>query len=265
MEVDSDSSDDLGSIGGHIVRNKKTASSRGAARVTSGGHKNSMLKRLRSDEEHGSRTAAAKGARAASPKLAPLPTQQDVFAFLNKKKSCCSRGSESFCCLERHFLVDIDSGDDVATVDTTKLYQFITSFRKVSRSKSAQELDEHVISEVRQCIVGSRDREPSTMSAADHTVPTQFTYEWKLRSIHEGYYTVCREVFAFVWGISVRQIKNAADSIKESEFGYCRSSKVKPLKDETRYFEEFSYDDVERIISENVLLDNECGTFEIGK
>jgi hypothetical protein len=72
-------------------------------------------------------------------------------------------------------------------------------------------------------------------------------------------------MFAYAWGVSVRQIKGVVRGIRESEYGFCHTSKVKSFKDNSRYFEDFSYDDVETVMRENVLLNGDLGTFDIGQ
>jgi hypothetical protein len=266
---------------------KKTAASRGSAKVTSGGHTAPKIKRHRSSliSDSDSDDSNVGFSKSKAPLPAPLPTQNEVFTFLNTKKRCCSKGTDSHCCLETYFLNESDDGinlnasyaaDESPTVDTTKLYKFILALRKITRTKNKNEMDEHTLSEVRQCIKGTKERKTSTTLVASENVVfntnLQFVYEWSLGLLTpqagvalEGPFIVCREVFAFAWGISIRQIKNAAETIRESEYGYCRSSKVRPLTDESRYFEEFSYDDVETVMRENVLVDNELGTSNVGE
>ena len=120
----------------------KTASSRGSARVTSGGHV-PPKKRRHSDinSTEGSIKPSSK------PEMEPLPTQFQIMSFMECKKKCCSRGTRDHCCLETYFLSPIE--DSIGTVDTTKLCKFITALRKITRGKSEQELDEHVITEIR--------------------------------------------------------------------------------------------------------------------
>ena len=261
----------------------KTASSRGSAKVTSGGHV-PPKKRHHSDIDGSPRAQVKTNAdddstkprskSSSKPEMEPLPTQFQIITFLECRKKCCSRGTRDHCCLETYFLSPIE--DSFASTDTTKLCRFITALRKLTRGKTEQEFDEHVIAEVRRSIKGVQSKKnaaPVTPFAPADTQAantSQFTYEWTLSLIErgiclEGPFIVCREVFAYAWGISLRQIKNAVESIRASDFGYNRSSKTKPLKDNSRYFEDFSYDDVETTIRENVLVENELGTFDVGR
>jgi hypothetical protein len=267
-----DSDEEINNSRGSKLPNK-TASSRGSAKVTSGGHTKQQHSGSVNDEAKSKDVNANK---AQIDDRTPIPKQSEVMAFFSSKQKCCSRGTDSHCCLETYFFCKNENASDDEdlgkTVDTTKLYSFIVAMRKLTRNKSKAELDQHIISEVRKCIQDVQERKPShavTDYSAAKSSTSQFRYNWNLGFLNGlnfvGPYTVCREIFAYAWGVSVRQVKSAADAIRGSEYGFVHGSKLRKLNDKSRYYEEYSYDDVERIMSENVVLNNEIGTFSIGK
>ena len=197
-------------------RTIKTASSRAARRVTSGGHVRPQAattgstagstdsrrgKRRKdandsdpqaasdpdseSDADSASAPANAKVTVKSGP--VPLPTQDDVSEFLRNLKSkstgkCCSKATRHHCCLETHFLIDNSSyqfqNDAVQTVDTTQLYSFITALRTIVRNYNKKELDEHIIAEVRRCITRTTALDRGFAEGSDSA--KQFTYNWSL-------------------------------------------------------------------------------------
>jgi hypothetical protein len=231
---------------------KKTSSSRGAAKFTSGGR---SYKRR---NPHCTDT------------IASLPSQDVVQDFFRDKRKCCGKATSNHSCLESYFLIDNEQcqahGDRIKSVDTTSLYNCVTAFRTITRDKSDQDLENHLISEVRNAISGSQQRKEAT------GISDQFVYSWclELKGGHkpQGPFIVCREVFAFVWGTTVSRIKRIVGGLKQSDYGYIFSSDVKSFTDESRYFEEFSYDEVESIMKKNLTMQQggelALGTFEIG-
>ena len=119
---------------------KKTSSSRGAAKFASGGKRRNP---------HCTDT------------IASLPSQDVVQDFFRGKRKCCGKATSCHSCLESYFLIENEQfqaqGDRITSVDTTSLYNCVTAFRTITRDKSDQELENHLISEVRNAISGSVD------------------------------------------------------------------------------------------------------------
>ena len=235
----------------------KTASSRGAKKTTSGHikYKNNnsnnrkwkkrLLRLPRSGTDNlnsGLENPPQDSNNTPGRAVQPLPTQDDVnefFKTLKGKGKCCSKATRCHSCLEAYFLIDNSSyqfqNDEVKTVDSTQLYKYITCIRAIVRNMTAKEMDNHIISEVRKCIATTVDAFPG--SGNDAIKPLQYQYDWKLElaaaassaqlsnvqtSIH-----VCREVWAFAWGVSDYQLKKAIEAIKRSDLGYVKSSNIR--------------------------------------
>ena len=298
-------------------RQSKTSSSRGSAKVSSGGHSSASRFKRRAISQNISISDSESGSDSESPEsnlcqviqstvqIATLPTQDEVTKFCSNNKKCCAIGTKDHSCLETYFILpaDLDNTTQLPTptiIDTTKMYQFVVALRKISQKYSEKELDEYYITQVRRCVTGRRQISSSQTRATrdsafteaeheesvDHDHGTgpgdgddQYAYNWTLEISAAGKqpalgpYKVCRPIFAFALGASLYQIRRIVKSMKQSEYGFLHSSNVRPLNDHSRYFEQYSFDDVERIMKRNVTMrvtegDDEnlvLGTFEIGQ
>jgi len=233
----------------------KTASSRGAKKTTLGHvkyknnnsnnrkRKNRLLRLRRSGSDNlnsGLENPPQDSNNTPGRAVQPLRTQDNVnefFKTLKGKGKCCSKATRCHSCLEAHFLIDNSSyqfqNDEVKIVYSTQLYKYITCIRTIVRNMNTEEIDNHIISEVRKCIAKTVDAFPG--SGNDAIKPLQYQYDWKLElqvasaqlsnaqtSIH-----VCREVWAFAWGVSDYQLKKVIEAIKRSDLGYVKSSNIR--------------------------------------
>lgn len=185
---------------------------RGASKFTSGQH------------GHGKRSQAAATTSSGEPK--DLPTFEDIVGFCKRARSapkCCRMSDNKYSCLEKLFV--IHNYDNTEMVDVTKMSQSISTFRSITRTINQDELDSFLIGEVKQCITGRREIEGDS----------EYSYNWKLElnggleQVAGGPFHVCREAYAFVWGVTISHIKRIISTLKRSDYGAVISSSANQL------------------------------------
>ena len=220
------------------------------------------------------RTAASRGAAAFNPdnrgRQAQFGKQTDrkprdtlldeeILAYLNKNKACCSLQRAGHGCLAQHFLVDneffdprLDELSAKRKLDTA-VCSVVQRFRKVTRNLSSTAYDSEIQSLIRGAI-------QSRASDGD------YVYAWRLSLLggsagaSVGPIPVCKTIFLWVWGITDHHYKEVIKALKASDDGFFNASSVRRLDDSSRAYLPFSSNQIADMFESNVLDRLEDGT-----